>query len=173
MFCLHRYKCNVAKVLSGQMNNIIESLISFILYRLYACYSSKFVVWDYYGYGRFFIIAYVVVTGSYRWHYIQCLCLGLVLSFTVFIVLIVCLSVMYSVYDFIINKNNNNNAHNFNRIKMGMISYHTVPHWTRSGHIGPHRTSCSVSYCMSLELIKCSAFTGLHSLQQEHRSNIE
>jgi len=25
MFCLHRYKCNVEKVFSGQMNNIIES----------------------------------------------------------------------------------------------------------------------------------------------------
>jgi len=25
MFCLHWYKCNVEKVLSGQMNNIIES----------------------------------------------------------------------------------------------------------------------------------------------------
>jgi len=25
MFCLHQYKCNVEKVLSGQMNNIIES----------------------------------------------------------------------------------------------------------------------------------------------------
>jgi len=37
--------------------------------------------------------------------YIQCLCLGLVLSFTVFIVLTVCLSVMYFVYDFIINNN--------------------------------------------------------------------
>jgi len=25
MFCLHRYKCNVEKMFSGQMNNLIES----------------------------------------------------------------------------------------------------------------------------------------------------
>jgi len=36
-------------------------------------------------------------------------CLDLVLSFTVYIVLTVCLSVMYFVYDFIIINNNNNN----------------------------------------------------------------
>jgi len=54
----------------------------------------------------FFIIAYMVYTWFYRWRYIQCLCLGLVLSFTVFIGLTVCLSVMYFVYDFIINNNN-------------------------------------------------------------------
>jgi len=39
--------------------------------------------------------------------YIQCLCIGLVLSFTVFIVITVCLSVMYFVYNFIIDNNNN------------------------------------------------------------------
>jgi len=51
----------------------------------------------------FFVIAYMVYTWFCRWRYIQCLCLGLVLSFTVFIVLTICLSVMYFVYNFIIN----------------------------------------------------------------------
>jgi len=31
MFCLHRYKCNVEQVLSGQMNNIIVSFHSFYI----------------------------------------------------------------------------------------------------------------------------------------------
>jgi len=43
---------------------------------------------------------------------IQCLCLGLVLSFTVFIVLTVYLSVMYFMYDVIINNNNHHNNDN-------------------------------------------------------------
>jgi len=103
------YKCNVEKVLSGQMNNIIVSFHSFYTDCMYVALAnllSEIIMVR----GSSFIIAYMVITWFYRCRYIQCLCLGLELSFTVFIVFTVCLSVMYFVYDFIINNNNDNNS---------------------------------------------------------------